>query len=422
MDLQNAGLHKHTFRLHGKPLTYVPYESQDVALEFLHQINANEHGLGVLQGPSISGKSTVVQRFINQLPSATAVASVDCRNLDVSGFLAAILSQYGFELGEPSIDEQMNFLRVFLVQQASTYRAPLLFIENAQEMDSFSSHCLYQLMKARFKNENALRVVLISDCALEFVADAPAIIAHRQFSACLLGPMTEAETMDYLNSKLCAGGCDDSEKIVPWHLCKELFDESEGYPGLLDRLMMLRLQEAEQLPLRSKRPAESFGEVASVASVDERLSIAESAEDAADVPVLYITLNGKTLRQVKMDKPRLMIGRSNINDITIKNSFMSRHHAMLVRMSGATVLIDLNSTNGIFVNSKRVESQVLRHEDVISLGNHGIKIFDSSSRHCGKLDESLLDDTASMQILSDTRRVIAMTGTHAVHPVVSRKP
>lgn len=417
MDLQKAGLHKHTFRLHGEPLTYVPYESQDVALEFLHQINADQHGLGVLQGPSVSGKTTVVQRFISRLPAATSVASVDCRNLDASGFLASILLQYGFELGEPSIDEQMSFLRVFLVQHTSTNCAPLLVIENAQEMDSFSCRCLLQLMKAKYKNENALRVVLISDCALEFVADAPSIIEHRQFSACLLGPMTEIETMDYLHSKLCAGGCNDPEKIVPWHLCKELFEESEGYPGLLDRLMMLRLQEAEQLPLRSKRRDELFSETAALAVVDEAVPFSESADNT---PVLYVTLHGKTLRQVTLDKPRLLIGRSDINDITIKNSFVSRHHAMFVRMDGGTVLVDLNSKNGIFVNSKRVVSQVLRHDDVISLGSHSIKFLDSGSGHRGKLDKSLLVDTATMRVLNDTRRVAAMTGTHAVHPVLSR--
>ena len=115
MDLKTAGLHKHAFRLHGKPLTSVPYRSADDALAFLNDVYTNDNGLGVLQGPSLSGKTTVAQRFIKELPPSTAVALVDCKDLDTGEFLASILSQYGFELDTPSINEQLNFLKVFLV-------------------------------------------------------------------------------------------------------------------------------------------------------------------------------------------------------------------------------------------------------------------------------------------------------------------
>jgi type II secretory pathway predicted ATPase ExeA len=139
MDLDTAGLHKDAYRLHGKPLTFVRYAAQNGALEFLHDVCANEHGLGVLKGRSLSGKTTVVKQFIEELPAATAVAMIDCKDLDTSAFLSSILAQFGFELDAPTINEQMNFLKVFLVQQTSTNRAPLLFVDNAHEMDSIAA-------------------------------------------------------------------------------------------------------------------------------------------------------------------------------------------------------------------------------------------------------------------------------------------
>ena len=40
---------------------------------------------------------------------------------------------------------------------------------------------------------------------------------------------------------------------------------------------------------------------------------------------------------------------------------------MLVRCGGSTILIDLNSTNGTFVNSERVDKHILAHNDVITV-------------------------------------------------------
>lgn len=127
-------------------------------------------------------------------------------------------------------------------------------------------------------------------------------------------------------------------------------------------------------------------------------------QEAKDTPMLFVTLNGKTVKQVRLDKPRFLIGRSDINDISINSSFMSRHHAMLVQQGEATLLIDLNSTNGVFVNSKRVASHVLQHNDIISLGNHGIKIVDPNLQRGCKLDRTLMEDTEIMKVLNDPRR------------------
>ena len=43
---------------------------------------------------------------------------------------------------------------------------------------------------------------------------------------------------------------------------------------------------------------------------------------------------------------------------------------MLIREGSETVLLDLNSTNGTFVNSKHVHKHVLANNDVITLDSH----------------------------------------------------
>ena len=128
-------------------------------------------------------------------------------------------------------------------------------------------------------------------------------------------------------------------------------------------------------------------------------------------PQLIVTGNGKLVGDLKMDKPRLIIGRSDHNDISINSRFISRHHALLVRHGGSTFLMDLNSTNGTFVNSRRVSNHVLVHDDVITIGHHRIKFRDPDARSRGSLDGIDFADTAIMKTLQDMRSLLAQENT-----------
>jgi hypothetical protein len=64
----------------------------------------------------------------------------------------------------------------------------------------------------------------------------------------------------------------------------------------------------------------------------------------------------------------LVIGRSRECDITLDDPNVSRRHAELRPEDGTYWIVDLDSTNGIEVNGKRVERAKLDHEDVIVVG------------------------------------------------------
>jgi pSer/pThr/pTyr-binding forkhead associated (FHA) protein len=118
-----------------------------------------------------------------------------------------------------------------------------------------------------------------------------------------------------------------------------------------------------------------------------------------------------------MDRPRLLVGRSEHNDIAINSRFISRHHALLVRHGNATFLMDLNSTNGTFVNSRRISNHVLVHDDVVTIGNHRIKFSDPHATRRGSLDGAEFADTAIMKTLEDMRNLLSQENT-AILPAV----
>jgi pSer/pThr/pTyr-binding forkhead associated (FHA) protein len=106
-----------------------------------------------------------------------------------------------------------------------------------------------------------------------------------------------------------------------------------------------------------------------------------------------------------------MIGRTEHNDLAIDSKFVSRHHALLVRHGSSTLLMDLNSANGTFVNSRRISNQVLANDDVITLGDYGIKFVDPGAKRHEAVEGISLDETVVMMTMDDMRKVLARENT-----------
>jgi predicted nucleic acid-binding Zn-ribbon protein len=65
---------------------------------------------------------------------------------------------------------------------------------------------------------------------------------------------------------------------------------------------------------------------------------------------------------------RTTIGRVPSNDLCVDTELVSRHHAVVLVTDSGTVVEDLNSTNGVFINDVRVMRQELREGDVVTIG------------------------------------------------------
>jgi general secretion pathway protein A len=415
MDLGAAGLKEQPFPTHGKALVTAPYASHLKALKVLAATRATRNGLCLLQGPSLSGKSTLIRRFVETLPPDTAVAIVDGDGLNTTGLLESVLRQFGYVLDHSSITELLAMLRVFAMQQATAHEAPILIVENSHALNPSALRALCELADLCTRNVSALKMVLVSDRSLLGIIKAPAMdsIFKRLTHDFHLHPMTNTEASEYLYLKLRHAGCSIPEFIFPTSVCTELWRASGGWPGILDRLALLTLAKAETLPASInlvEKPALPRG-----TWVDAELAAAEQKVALPPgPPSLYVSLEGDTVQELTFDKARLIIGRSEHNDIPIASKFISRHHAMLVRNGSVTFLMDLNSTNGTFVNSRRVSNHVLVHDDVITLGHHRIKFSDPHATKRGTLEGDQFADTAIMKTLDDMRRLLAQENTEVL--------
>ncbi len=66
----------------------------------------------------------------------------------------------------------------------------------------------------------------------------------------------------------------------------------------------------------------------------------------------------------------LTLGRDTGNDVRLtEDTLVSRQHAQILCESEGWVLYDRDSVNGVFINNRRVMRHVLRHGDIIQMGN-----------------------------------------------------
>jgi hypothetical protein len=65
---------------------------------------------------------------------------------------------------------------------------------------------------------------------------------------------------------------------------------------------------------------------------------------------------------------RQTIGRGNDNDIVIDDASVSSSHAWIINQHGRHVIMNTLSTNGTYVNDRRVHETALKHGDRVRLG------------------------------------------------------
>src|SRR5437868_2676695 len=129
-------------------------------------------------------------------------------------------------------------------------------------------------------------------------------------------------------------------------------------------------------PRRGKSSeGEPAGQVESGATMiyKPRVSQATEAVSAEELgverEVAVLTWDGQTKR---VDKRRILLGRSRECDIQVEDPNVSRRHAELRQEGASYWIVDLESTNGIEVNGRRVKRAKLDAGDSFTVGSTDI--------------------------------------------------
>jgi pilus assembly protein CpaF len=85
---------------------------------------------------------------------------------------------------------------------------------------------------------------------------------------------------------------------------------------------------------------------------------------------IVITEKGGEQRRIVFNKPEVTIGRVQGNDIVLPKGNVSKRHARIVLKDGKFIIVDLKSTNGTYVNGRKITSPlVVKEGDKIYIGD-----------------------------------------------------
>jgi signal transduction histidine kinase len=86
------------------------------------------------------------------------------------------------------------------------------------------------------------------------------------------------------------------------------------------------------------------------------------------VPSLFVIRGNDQGVRFELEELILQLGRDSANAVQVHDSEVSRHHAELRRSDRDYAISDLNSSNGTFVNGRRVRQQTLASGDQVQVG------------------------------------------------------
>src|SRR5438477_4465710 len=85
---------------------------------------------------------------------------------------------------------------------------------------------------------------------------------------------------------------------------------------------------------------------------------------------ITISEKGGETRRLEFDKQEITIGRVQGNDIILPKGNVSKRHSRIVLKDGKFIIVDLKSTNGTYVNGRKITSPiVIKGSDKVYIGD-----------------------------------------------------
>jgi len=90
------------------------------------------------------------------------------------------------------------------------------------------------------------------------------------------------------------------------------------------------------------------------------------------MPEIIVKFEDKVIERFLTEKKRVTIGRTPDNDIVLDNRGVSRRHAIIEFGDKQAVIIDNESLNGTFLNSRKITEEVLKDNDTITIAKYNL--------------------------------------------------
>jgi len=355
-------------------------------------------GFVVITGEIGSGKTTLIESFLKEIQSDVVIAQINQTQVSAIDFLQAVLVQFGFSPFKMKKAELIATLNNFLIEQYAAGRKVLLIVDEAQNLSMRVLEEIRLLSGVETTKEKVLRIILAGQPELNEKLDAPELIQLTQRIRLRfhLTTLSAPEMRAYIQHRLEVAGGGDRQIFA-----EEAYPDIFRYTGGVPRLVNTLCDTAMMAAFTADRDTVTLADIHQ--AIEELQWVEYSARNALQMKVpaeprlaesssgggaahadngqpihgrLLVATDGRTVEERMLRVGRIIVGRTPDNDLQIDSRFVSRHHCQIVTTMHSSVIEDLNSTNGIYVKSKRVRRHYLNDGDVVVIGKHELIYVD----------------------------------------------
>ena len=206
------GLKQEPFSIAPDPrLLFMSERHREALAHLLYGIGGGG-GFVLLTGEIGTGKTTVCQLFLEQVPAHCNVAYIFNPKLTVTELLQSVCEEFHILLPPPehgpTVKQYLDPLNAFLLREHAAGRNSVLIIDEAQNLSADVLEQLRLLTNLETRERKLLQIVLIGQPELRGMLARPELeqLAQRVIARYHLQALSEAETSQYVQHRMEAAG------------------------------------------------------------------------------------------------------------------------------------------------------------------------------------------------------------------------
>jgi type II secretory pathway predicted ATPase ExeA len=426
--LEQYKLEANPFTPDGARPVFASHSMRYAALK-LEELIAKQIQSLFLSGPVGVGKTTLTRQRLRQLkdvPQAWIKPGLETRE----ALLTRLLEEIGPGPVEASTGELRRILEVFLRHQAGSGRVAFIVIDGVERFAAPVLREFEALAQLRLRTRPVVYVLaltrseeLVANLIPAYDGGPFARAAHQRLTG-----FTLDETRAYIWACIRGVGCDWAEELMPEEVILDIQAFTQGVVGDINALCRTALDAIAARSTGSNRQPKVTRALLKEAGASLNLRFDASAwsqpvEELSPQAVhvtdpsrlqleaaRLIVSSGKTvIAEVTLNRPRMVLGRDDSCDISLDSRYVSRFQNLFMETPDGWMLIDLSSTNGCFVNGRRVREHRLRDGDLIAVGHHQMRFTGPSAKGKTPVPATEEPDTTLVAARSDVQQ---RSGSH----------
>ena len=217
---------------------YFPAANIEAARVALTRCIERGEGVGMVVGPTGTGKSLLCRLLAEQFKATFPIAELSCGRLSTRRSLfQAIL----YKIGQPYRGMDEGELRIALVDYLTLGKAPyrgiVLIVDEAHTLPLRLLDEIRMMTNLAGQGRPLVRLSLAGNGSLEERFASPKMESFNQriSTRCYLEALSRSETQDYIHAQIdLAGGC--GIDLFAEDTCQSVFKATDGVPRLINQL------------------------------------------------------------------------------------------------------------------------------------------------------------------------------------------